>query len=56
MKKTLSLFAVLINLTIANAQKNDLWLNKNYHEVSIDVTNKNFSDLQFLKFDLNSPD
>lgn len=52
MKKTLSLFAVLINLTIANAQKNDLWLNKNYHEVSIDATNKNFSDLQFLKKEL----
>ena len=40
------------NLLIANAQNNDHWLNKNYHEVSIDATNKDFSDLLFLKKEL----
>ena len=52
MKKILSLFALFFNLLITNAQNNDYWLNKNYHEVSIDATNKDFSDLQFLKKEL----
>lgn len=52
MKKILLLFALFFNLLITNAQKNDYCINKNYHEVSIDATNKDFSDLQFLKKEL----
>jgi erythromycin esterase-like protein len=52
MKNTISIIVIFIVSIASKAQNNDLWLTKNYHEVSIDATNKNFSDLHFLKKEL----
>ena len=48
---TLTIFAFLTIFTFVNAQENN-WLSKNFHTVSGDANQQNFSDLQFLKEEL----